>query len=581
MAAKKTSALIRRAPLNPIMPAHLLTAEPESKKMLAPLPRPAAPSRSGLWLALIAIAFIAVGGIVLALWLRDQWIGQPDPSDGYNVFFVLFSRHEPACLAIVLAFSALTGLWLWRGKKLDLHPLPVRTTSVYLIAAAAFALATAGYYVVFHEYSLTADENMADWQARIFLSGHLRAVIPPFWEPMVRLIMPVHAYYLPQFHSWNSGYLPVYAAIRAAFMPVELQSLVNPLCAALSVCLIAAVARQIWPNDKLKPLLAAALLAASSQFLVMSMTAYAMPAHLALNLLWLWLYLAPQKRRFWLAPFIGIAALGLHQPFFHALFVTPFLARLVWERRWKTSCYFALIYLAGIACWYAWWQHFNPSFSGGGSNSAFGIHRYTWMFQVIYLSLVVGWLALPIPLLATLGFANLRRQKPVLWDAAFSCLLTFGFYVFVRLDQAHGWGDRYFHGAIGCLILVALVGWDALVRRAGRQTAGLFVVVGLTLSLLVQFPLRCFQAEKFVAPYAHAAAELQNSNADLVGFNPLEGWYISDLIRNDPFLRHRPVMVSIYSLQETEAARLQKRFAARRLVTKNKLKQFGLATEPF
>ena len=150
-------------------------------------------------------------------------------------------------------------------------------------------------------------------------------------------------------------------------MSVEMQSLVNPLCAALSVCLMAAVARQIWPNDKVKPLLAAGLLAASSQFLVMSMTAYAMPAHLALNLLWLWLYLAPQKRRFWLAPLVGVAALGLHQPFFHALFVTPFLARLVWERRWKTSCYFALVYLAGIACWYAWWQHFIPSFSGGSS----------------------------------------------------------------------------------------------------------------------------------------------------------------------------------------------------------------------
>ncbi len=560
-----------------------LAAEPVPETVASPPPKPATavPSRRGLWLALIGLALVAVVGIDLGLWLREEWMGQPDPLDGYNVFFVLFSRNEPAGLALVLAFTALTGFWLWRGKKFDLPSLPVRSSSVYLIAAAAFALATAGYFVVFHEYSLTADENMADFQARIFLSGHLRAVLPAFWEPMVRLIMPVHAYYFPQLHSWNSGYLPVYAALRAAFMSVEMQALVNPLCAALSVCLIAAVARQIWPNDKLKPLLAAALLATSSQFLVMSMTAYAMPAHLALNLLWLWLYLDPQKRRFWLAPFVGVAALGLHQPFFHALFVTPFLARLVWERRWKTSSYFALIYLAGIVCWYAWWQHFIPTFSGGGSKSAFGMNRYTWMFQVIYLSLVVGWLALPIPLLATLGFANLRRQKPVLWDAAFSCLLTFGFYVFVRLDQAHGWGDRYFHGAIGCLILVALIGWDVLVQRAGRQGAGLFVVAGLALSLFMQFPLRCFQAEKFVAPYARTAEDFHNSNTSIVGFNPLEGWYTTDLIRNDPFLRQHPVIVSVFSMQPSEATLLQKRFPSRRLVTRPELKKLGLATDRF
>ena len=163
-------------------------------------------------------------------------------------------------------------------------------------------------------------------------------------------------------------------------------------------------------------------------------------------------------------------------------------------------------------------------FSSGGGHSAFGVHRYTWVVQVIYLSLVIAWLALPLPLFATLGFAGLRRQRPVIWDAALSCLLTFGFYVFVRLDQAHGWGDRYFHGTIGCLILVALVGWDNLVQRAGRETATGLLVGGLSLSLLVQFPLRCYQAEAFVAPYARAAENLQNSNADVVGFNPLEGW---------------------------------------------------------
>ena len=188
----------RRSPHRPPCPSPV--ADP-ALEVVAPLPltaEAAAHSRRGLWLALIGIALVAVVGIDLALWLRDEWMGQPDPTDGYNVFFVLFSRNEPAGLALVLAFTALGGLWLWRGKNLGLRPLPVRPNSIYLFAAAVFALAMAGYFVVFHEYSLTADENMADFQARIFLAGHLRAILPPFWEPMARLIMPVHAYYFPE-----------------------------------------------------------------------------------------------------------------------------------------------------------------------------------------------------------------------------------------------------------------------------------------------------------------------------------------------------------------------------------------------
>ena len=97
----------------------LFVADP-APEVVAPLPlksAAAAPSRRGLWLALIGIALVAVVGIDLGLWLREEWIGQPDPADGYNVFFVLFSRNEPAGLALVLAFTALTGLWLMAREE--------------------------------------------------------------------------------------------------------------------------------------------------------------------------------------------------------------------------------------------------------------------------------------------------------------------------------------------------------------------------------------------------------------------------------------------------------------------------------
>ena len=229
--------------------------------------------------------------------------------------FLSFSRgmNRPG-LALVLAFLALTAVWLRRGAPASSRQLSFRPEfAVLLCALLTFAGGVLGNEFVFHHYALTADENMANFQAQIFLQGHLRAVIPPFWEPMIRIIAPTHVAYFPALHSWNSSYLPVYAALRALFMSAGLQVLLNPLCAAVSVIMVAAVTRKLWPDDPWKPAIAAALLASSSQVLVMSMTAYAMPAHLALNLIWLWLYLHPAKRRFWLTPFVGVAALALHQ----------------------------------------------------------------------------------------------------------------------------------------------------------------------------------------------------------------------------------------------------------------------------
>ena len=59
------------------------------------------------------------------------------------------------------------------------------------------------------------------------------------------------------------------------------------------------------------------LLASSPQFLITSMTSYAMSAYLALNLLWLWLFLRDTPRAHLAAMTVGFAACGLHQLIFH------------------------------------------------------------------------------------------------------------------------------------------------------------------------------------------------------------------------------------------------------------------------
>ncbi len=396
----------------------------------------------------------------------------------------------------------------------------------------------------------------------------------------MRVIKPTYVDYFPATHRWNATYLPVYAAMRAAFQFFNLQTLLNPFLAAVTVLAVYGIARNVWPEAKMNALIAVGLLASSSQFLLMSMTSYAMPAHLALNTIWLWLYSRPDRRRFFLAPFVGLLALGLHQPVFHALFVAPFLFRLVLQRRWRTSFIFAGIYLGGCALWLWWSIQFRSHFGAGAVESTFRLFNPRMaIIQPMNLLLIISWSCLATPLLVILGAGRFFRLPPILQDAAVSCLVTFGFYFFFYLDQAHGWGYRYFHGVIVCFILLAVVGFNRLSVAIGQRRALAFVAAGIVASILVQFPLRCFQAETFVRPYARAAAVLRAVPANIVAIDPREAWYSADLVRNDPFLEQRPIIVSLYRLTPQAIAVLEKQGSAI-VIGSNALARLGMFTNP-
>ena len=580
---------------------------------------------------------MALAGIALAWWLSGTFSGLPDRRTAYSVFFVIFGRGEPVGLAIVVLFSFASALlffgereffvsWLRRLREnLTAANIPSAQMTAkapasagealpLIIACLVFAVASIGTQFVCHDYSLSSDEFIADFQAEIFLHGKVTAEVPPQWRNTVRVIKPIYVDYLPVTHSWKAAYLPAYAGLRALFQAVHLQFFLNPFLAAITVLALYGTARNIWPNERQHALLAALLLAAAPQFLLMSMTAYAMPAHLALNTLWLWLYTRPDLRRFYLAPLVGVLAVGLHQPIVHALFVAPFLIRLVLEQRWRVVIRFGLIYSLGCAVWYTWRLHYLPP-SADAAGSIFRLFNPKMIvIQPMDLLLVIGWSCLATPLLAVLGFRRIFRrlnatnpasfrqardphlwlleqnppscrpevgiqskQRAILLDAGLSCLLTFGFYYFFFVDQGHGWGYRYFHGTLSCLVLVAVNGWEVLVETAGARRARNFLLVGVAVSLLVALPLRCYQAETFIRPFARASEAIHSMNAEVVGIDPRFAWYSNDLIRNDPFLEDRPIVVGLIDLMPQEVAALTQAGNAH-FVTREELYTFGLAT---
>ena len=532
---------------------------------------------------LLVVASVALAGVAWAWWLSGTFVGQPDPRNAFSAFYVIFARDELVGLALVSVFSVGAALFFCL-KRNSTEEVPAASVAdpgdrltMALIAIGVLAIAALGTYFVCHDYALTADEFMSDFQARIFLRGKISAEVPPEWRDAVRVIKPTYADYLPATHSWKSAYLPVYAAMRAVFQSVSLQSLLNPFLAAATILALYGTARNIWPEEKRNALVAILLLATSAQFLLMAMTAYSMPAHLALNTIWLWLYSRPDVRRFYLAPIVGVLAIGLHQPVVHALFVAPFLLRLAIRRNWAAVSVFGFIYLLGCAGWYAWRAHYSTH-TGPGDASFFRLWNPGMLIiQPMDLLLIIGWSALATPLLAVLGFRRIFREPPIIRDAAISCFLTFGFYYFFRLDQCHGWGYRYFHGTLSCLVLVAVAGWKELIAQTGIRTARDFLVAGAVGSLVIALPLRCYQAETFIRPFARASDVIHSMNLEVVGIDPRFAWYSGDLIRNDPFLEERPIVASLINLGPQEVAALTGAGKAR-LVTREELHALGLAT---
>ncbi len=257
---------------------------------------------------------------------------------------------------IAVAFLFI-GVAVVRLPAVASHPSPVilrnLRTVIVTLAALVLICGTVGSCVVFHNYHLSIDEILTEFDATILRSGMAIAPVESEWQPLAAALAP--RFMVPVAHAagFASTYLPVNASFRAIIGLVADPAWTSPLLTALSVVAIFGVARQLWPARLDAALVSALLLATSSQVLVTSMTSFAMTAHLTLNLIWLWFFLRDKHGA---AIGVGFLACGLHQLIFHPLFVCPFIDRL-WQSGRRSL---ALAYIAGYAViclfWISYWQ---------------------------------------------------------------------------------------------------------------------------------------------------------------------------------------------------------------------------------
>lgn len=474
-----------------------------------------------------------------------------------NLAMSYLSRQD-RWLLVVAAAIAMVSAWNIRGRD------PIVLSPRWIAVATALALCVvcyAGHRWLLAGYSLTRDEQMVLFDARIFASGRLVAPLPAEW---VRYADALNTWFMLPIQNpsaWASSYLPMNAALHAIVGKVADMALTGPLLVGIGAIALHGCARHLWPGNREAPLLALMLYVGSGQIVFIGMTTYAMSAHLALNLVWLWLFLQRRRMTDTVALGIGFIATGLHQPLFHPLFVAPVLALLLLERKWRRAAFFAAGYGAICIFWLLWPKWMQTLVVGPESVvPTTGVDYFTRLIDTLRDWRADGLLVMTLNLLRFLSWQHILLLPLVIASvpaikrgrlpAALACgaMLTVGVMLVILPYQGHGFGYRYLHGVIGSLILLAIYGW---VERARIQRVLRALIVRTTVAgIVVLLPLQAWMAHGLFAPYARASQAIDRTTADFAFISEKGTHFAHDLVINRPDLSNRPVRLITENVNE-------------------------------
>jgi hypothetical protein len=198
------------------------------------------------------------------------------------------------------------------------------------------------------------------------------------------------------------------------------------------------------------------------------------------------------------------------------------------------------IYVLGIVFWLAWMREIQPN----SAEAARGMGLPTLVpviSRLMNLGQFVGWQNVAALVLGAFAILKWKSLPTPARDLAWGILATFCFYLLFSGSGGHGWGARYMHSVLGNFALLGTVGlllMPDVLRGQGRR-----IVIAGTVLALVLLPLRLIQTERIVRPFAAAQRAVESQDVDVVVIDEVSGWYMQDLVRNDPFLRNRPIIL--------------------------------------
>jgi hypothetical protein len=224
-----------------------------------------------------------------------------------------FFRTQDAYWLVVVAFLFLAlSVTCLPLLNADLERFLIRKQMglIFCIAVIVLFIGAIGASLVFGNYHLSRDEFLAEFDASVFREGKLIAAVQPEWQSFASALSPRFMLPVVEDGGFISTYLPVNAAFRAIISLIANPNWTSPLLAACAILATFGAARRLWPSRPDAALISALLVATSSQVLMTAMTSYAMTAHLALNMIWLWLFLHDSKKGHIAALFVGFFRLG-------------------------------------------------------------------------------------------------------------------------------------------------------------------------------------------------------------------------------------------------------------------------------
>jgi hypothetical protein len=439
---------------------------------------------------------------------------------------------------------------------------------VGLVALCTLVMSMIGTHTVYLGYAFSPDEWMPRLQAEIFAHGELAGNVPPEWREYGRAMYHGFAHYDPETGAVASSYRPGMAALIALFDLAGLGLYVSAFMTAGSVLLTASLARVLWPDSKSAPVIAALLVATSSQALAAAMTSYAMAPHLFFNLLWLRLFLLDKWWAHVAAALCGVFAASLHQVHPHVFFAAPFFLLLLRPFRPSVLLWYGTVYAVGHLAIIGWdrmamGDSLAVTKSGQLTFEQF-LHRVGQLAQIpslidwatigAHVVRLFAWQSLALaPLLL---FTVYRRAwPPLLVLMAASIATSLLPYPFLLPEQGHGWGYRYLHGLIGSLALIGTAGWVQMERlhgKAFRQP----VMLCFAMTLAVVIPVRAFLIERTIAPWLVGTEAALAMPADVVIVDRITIFYGLEIPRNGPYAAERPVVMMINNLSTDQIRRL-------------------------
>jgi hypothetical protein len=488
----------------------------------------------------------AVAGSVLVL-EGIQYLGTHTTPPLTRIYLFLLERQDfwGAAFMLLTLLAALfvpsrlpaAAFLRWIGG----HP--------YSIAFATFMVLCVSSLWVYHNHPLAMDEYAQVFQSRVFAAGHLTGRFP---APLMDWLIPHGFQQQFLFVSRQTGevasvYWPSFALLLTPFTFLGMTWACNPCISAVTLIVAQRLAMRCL-GDLESAGLVMLLTAASPVFFANGISFYSMPAHLLANCLFALLLIDPTPRRAFAAGMAGSIALTLHNPVPHILFAIPWLLWLATRPggfRLSVAAgagYAPLCLVLGLG-WFELTAALHaaaPQAADVAGTQPALLDKLSQVFALpdggVLLARLTGiakiWVW-AVPGLMVLAVAGAFRWRDQPWCRLMLCsaLVTLLGYLFVPMDQGHGWGYRYFHSAWIALPLLA-----AAAVKAKRDAQVLTIACAL-LTLGAGVGLRARQIHDFIGDQLEQVPLYAGSGPHLIIIDPRFGYYAADLVQNDPWLR--------------------------------------------